>query len=59
MHSHYLNPQGAAEVQAAIDAHKDRIAVLRAQRPFRDFARKVPNLAAFRANPLLQKGSAS
>ncbi len=58
MHSHYLTPQGAAEVQAAIAAHRAKIAELRSQRPFRDFGRKVVSLAAYRANPLLQKSAA-
>ena len=44
------------DTASAIQAHRDLLAQLRAQRKFRDFTRKVANIAAWRPNPLLSVG---
>ena len=40
---------------SAIQAHRDLLAQLRAQRKFRDYTRKVANISAWRPNPLLSR----
>ena len=43
----------SAAIQAQIAAHRERLAMLRAQRPYRDFSRKVVNLSAWKPSVLL------
>ena len=43
------------DTASAIQAHRDLLAQLRAQRKFRDFTRTVANIAAWRPNPLLSR----
>lgn len=50
---HYMTEAGRQAIIEACRPMRDRLAELRAQRPFRDFDRKVVNRAAYR-NPLLQ-----
>lgn len=44
------------DTTAAIQAHRDLLAQLRAQRKFRDYTRKVVNISAWRPSPLLSVG---
>ena len=44
------------DATAAIQAHRELLTQLRAQRKFRDYTRKVANIAAWRPNPLLSVG---
>ena len=43
----------SAAIQSEIAAHRERLAMLRAQRPYRDFSRKVVNLSAWKPSVLL------